>query len=199
MEKNYKLPAIAWLRVADFMHGWLQSELGGAARVREQRIVCVMHLPGARELMKMETTEDFMKKQKIGNAMSDTKKNCIEAGLGYDADAITDMYGLTKDDLRQFVPIECPAMCMTKNGVLRPWTLDVCFGREQASALQQLLRDAFWAAVGSFSDDYAREHAGERYAQVKMIEAFCRHTGTPDLYVESMRREWQRRQKRQNG
>ena len=60
MEKSYKVPPIVWLRVTDYMHGWLQYELGGDARVRDQRVVCVQHLPGAREVLRMETVDDMV-------------------------------------------------------------------------------------------------------------------------------------------
>lgn len=82
---------------------------------------------------------------------------------------------------------------MTRRGVLRPWTHDVNFGEKQAKAVQRLLRNAFWQAVQDFSDCYAREHRDEKYAQIDMIEAFCRDTDTPDIYADAMRREWQRR------
>ena len=62
--------------------------------------------------------------------------------------------------------------------------------------MQQLLRDAFWEAVERFDSAYAQKMGGKDYPAVDMIEAFCAETKTPDLYVDAMRREWQRRQKR---
>lgn len=196
MEKSYRVPAICWLRVTDYMQGWVQHELGGAVRIREQRVVCIQHLKGARDMLRMETREDTMEQGVVGNAMSATLKNCIEAGLVLDADAVKTLYGVTKEDLQTFLPIECPKMCITKDGVLRPWSHDTCFGTKQAVALQRLLREVFWKAVEEFAEKYAQEHQGERYAQADMIEAFCEETETPDMYVDAMRREWQRRCKR---
>ena len=196
MEKTYKTPAIAWLKVTDYMHGWLQHELGGAARIREQRVVSVQHLPGAREVLRMETTEDMMEKKPIGNAMSATRRNCLMAGMEIDAAVMKREYGVTSELLQLFVPIECPKMCLTKNGVLRPWTLNVCLGREQAAQMQRLVRSAFWNAVEEFDREYARQMDGKRYPAVDMIEAFCKETETPDIHVDAMRREWQRRAKR---
>ena len=196
MEKNYPLPAICWLKVTDYMHGWLQYELGGEARVKEQRVVCVQHMPGARDILRMETTEDTTAQKPVDTAMSATLRNCIAAGLVLNADEVTQLYGINKEALQLFIPIECPKMCLTKNGVLRPWTQDTTFSHKQATALQRLLREAFWQAVAEYDRQYAREHQGEKYAQVDMIEAFCERTSTPDLYAEAMRREWQRRCKR---
>jgi hypothetical protein len=195
-EKNYKLPAVVWLKMTGYTHGWLQNELGGGAKIREQRVVSVQHLPGAKEVLRMETVEDMMERKPVGNVMSATRKNCIDAGLIIDATVTKKMYGITQEQLELFVPIECPRMCLTKNGVLRPWTLDVCLGREQAAALQRILRAEFWKAVDSYDREYARKLGGRKYPAVDMIEAFCVDTKTPDLYVEEMRREWQRRQKR---
>ena len=199
MEKTYKIPSIVWLKVTDFMHGWLEYELGGAVRVREQRVLSVQHLPGAREVLRMETVEDMMEKKASGNAMSATRKNCIEAGLDIDAATMEREYHVTREMLRLFMPIECPKMCLTKNGVLRPWTLDVCFGVKQATALQKLLRREFWNAVEEFDEKYQQEQGGRYYPAIEMIEEFCAETKTPDLYVEAIRREWQRRVKRVKG
>lgn len=197
MEKaNYKLPAVCWLRITDYMHGWMQHELGGAARIKEQRVICIQHLPGARKVLRMETVEESMGEGPVGNSMSATWRNCLEAGLRLDAAAVERMYGVNEENMKLFIPIECPKLCLTKNGVLRPWTLDVNFGQRQATALQRLLREVFWQAVSDYADEYSRLHPNERYAQIDMIEAFCEETETPDLYAEAMRREWQRRQKR---
>lgn len=196
MEKSYKVPPIVWLRVTDYMHGWLQYELGGDARVRDQRVVCVQHLPGAREVLRMETVDDMVEIKPVGNAMSATRRNCITAGLDLDPQVVERLYGMTREALALFVPVECPRMCLTGNGVLRPWTLDVCLGKEQASAMQRLLRQAFWDAVEDFDREYAARMNGRKYPAVDMIEDFCARTGTPDLYVMAMRREWQRRVKR---
>ena len=195
-EKVYDVPAIVWLKMTDYMHGWLQWELGGEARVKDQRVVCVQHLPGARAILRMETVEDMMEKKPIGNVMSATRKNCMEAGLNIDEDVMAKEYGVTREAMKLFVPVECPKMCLTKSGVLRPWTLDVCLGREQAAAMQRLLRNAFWQAVEEYDAGYARKMNGRKYPAVDMVEEFCMDTETPDLYVEAIRREWQRRVKR---
>ena len=196
MEKNYRLPAIIWLKVTDYMHGWLQYELGGAIRVKGQRVVSVQHLPGAREALRMETTDDIeLRPMKVGNSMSGNRKNMLDAGMVLDADYIEREYGLSPEAMKLFMPIECPKMCLTPNGVLRPWTLDVNLGREQASALQRVLRNAFWHAVEDFNTEYARKMDGAYYPQVDMIEDFCADTNTPDIYVDAIRREWQRRLK----
>lgn len=196
MEKQNNLPAIVWLRVTDFMHGWLEWELAGNLRVKDQRVVSVQHLEGARSVLRMETVEETVERRKVGLSMSATLKNCICAGLTLDADVTQEMYGIDKEQIKLFVPIECPKNCLTKYGVLRPWTLDVNFSHRQARKLQDLLRDEFWKAVGEFSEEYALKRQGERYAQVEMVEAFCKETHTSDVYVDAIRREWQRRVKR---
>ena len=194
-ENNYKLPAVVWVKVTDFMHGWIQRELGGGARIGNQRVVCIQDLDGAREILRMEADEMAMQ-HPVAVAMSATWKNCIEAGLDIDAETVGREYGVTRQSLNSFVPIECPRMCMTRNGVLRPWTPDVCLSQRQAFAVQQLLRRAFWDAVSDFDREYARK-AGGRYPAVEMIEEFCAETQTPDIHVDAMRREWQRRTKRE--
>lgn len=194
--RSYKLPAVVWLRMTNYMHGWMQWELGGESWIREQRVVSVQHLEGAREVLRMETTDDTLEPGVVGNAMSDKRKNCIEAGLALDAVVTERMYGVNKEGLKAFVPIECPKMCLTRNGVLRPWTLNVSLGRRQAVALLVLLKREFWAAVEEFNREYARVHGGKKYPAISMIEAFCEKTGTDDVYAEAMRREWQRRVKR---
>lgn len=196
MEKKYSVPPICWLKVTDYMHGWLQHELGCEAWIRKQRVVCVQHLPGARKVLRMETVEDMMEKQPVGNAMSSRRKNCLCAGMVLDADVIAREWGMTKELMALFVPIECPKMCLTKYGVLRPWTLDICFGKKQTIALQDLLRNEFWKAVKEYDEEYARRMNGEYYPARMMVEDFCADTETPDMYVDAIRREWQRRLQR---
>lgn len=196
MERNYELPPIVWLKMTDYMHGWLQSELGGGAMVKGQKVVCAHHLPGVKEALRMETVDDIeLGPTKINNAMSGSRKNMLEAGMALDAGLIEREYGLTPALLRLFVPVECPKMCLTKNGVLRRWTLDVSLGRQQASELQRALRAAFWQAVEDFNAEYARKMKGAYYPQADMVEDFCAKTDTPDIYVDAIRREWQRRLK----
>lgn len=195
-EKSYKLPAICWLKVTDFLHGWLQYELGGEVRVKNQRVVSVQHLDGVRAILRMETVDDMMEPALIKNAMSAARHDTIDAGITLDEDVTKRMYGIDRETLRLFTPIECPKMALTPNGVLRPWTNDTCFGKDQSKQMRDLLREAFWRAVGEFSKRYARERHGERYAQEDMIEAFCQETHTPDIHVPAIRREWQRRVKR---
>ena len=197
--KKYALPAVAWLKVTDYMHGWMQWELGGEISVRGQRVICVQLLEGARDVLRMETTDDTLEPEMVVNAMSAKRRNCIEAGLTLDSKAVERLYGMTQEKLKLFVPIECPKNCLTRNGVLRPWTLNVCFGKEQARALQNLIREEFWSAVNSYDIQYARQQEGCKYPATNMIEAFCKATRTPDVYVAALRREWQRRKKRLGG
>lgn len=191
--KTYKMPPIAWLKVTDFMHGWLQHELGGGAKIGEQRVVCLQHLPGAKDALRMETEEDLMDKKAVGNAMSATRRNVVSLGLSLDREVMEQHYGVTAEQLKQFVPIECPKRCLTKCGVLRDWTNDVGFGREQASALQRVVRAGFWQAVETFNASYALRMEGERYPAIEMVEAFCKETGTSEVHSEAIKREWNRR------
>ena len=193
---NDKLPPIVWLRVTDWMHAWLQHELVGELRVRDQRVVCVQHLEGGRDVLRMETVMDICDGVDTGSAMSAMKCNCLSEGLKLDAEAMEREYGVTRELMKQMVPIECPKVCLTENGVLRPWTLDRCFGKSQANAMQRLLRKAFWDAVEEYSYQYAKKKNGEYYPQIDMIEDFCAETKIPDEYVPEIRREWQRRVKR---
>ena len=203
---NYRMPAVVWLKVTDFMHGWLQKRLGGAARIGDKRIVCVQVMDdrrGVRDVLEMETADDVTGCTGTGWAagkgklsMSATRRNCIVAGLDLDEKTVERLYGITRSEMALYLPIECPDVCLTQNGVLRPWTNDVCFGQRQATAMQKLLREAFWKGVEDFDREYAAKQNGSRYAAVDMIEAFCADTGTPDIHVDALRREWQRRVKR---
>ena len=196
MEKIYDLPPIVWLKMTDYMHGWLQWELGGGARVKDQKVVCALDLPGVREVLRMETVDDTeLRPMKILSAMSGNRKSMLEAGMVLDPGYIEQEYGLTPALMKLFVPVECPKRCLTKYGVLRPWTLDVSLGKQQASDLQRVLRNAFWKAVEQFNAEYARKMNDAYYPQVDMIEEFCAKTNTADIYVEAIRREWQRRLK----
>lgn len=196
MDNAKIFPAIVWLKVTNYMHAWLDWELCGSLHVKDKKVVSVQDIPGAREILRMETVEEVVPQRQVGISMSATWRNCIEAGMSFDPATIEKEYGVTKEGLKLFVPIECPKMCLTKNGVLRPWTLDVNFSHRQASSMQRLIRDSFWKAVEEYSEQYARKNLERKYAQVEMIEDFCSETNTPDIYIEAIRREWQRRLKR---
>jgi hypothetical protein len=207
-EKNYKTPVVAWLKVTDYMHGWLQRELGGGARIGGKRVVSLGHLDGARDALRMETANDVtgddperLEQGPVSRdgTMSATRWSCIDAGLTLDARTVERLYGISREELALYLPIECPRVCLTPLGVLRPWTTDTCFGRQQTTALQRLLREAFWQGVAEYNHEYARRQEGRKYAAVDMIEAFCRDMETSDLYVDALRREWQRRCKRADG
>lgn len=195
LKASNKLPTVTWLRVTDYMHGWLQEELGGIS-IREQRVLSVQHLKGAKEVMRMPTVDDIMEAKPVDKSMSVTRMNCVLTGMDLDAHVTEQLYGINREQIKQFVPIECPKMCITKNGVLRPWTPDVRMSREQATKMQQVIRDAFWQSVADFNTEYAIQQDGEHYPVVEMIEEFCMKTNTPALHVEALRREWQRRCKR---
>jgi hypothetical protein len=144
----------------------------------------------------MATEEDRMDAGPQPGSLSATKHNCIEAGMLLDTATVEKMYGLTREELALYVPVECPRTCMTQDGVLRPWTDDVRFGREQTAALQRILREAFWQGLEEYDREYAQKNGGKEYAAVDMVESFCRDSGTSDLYVDALRREWQRRKRR---
>ena len=197
MERNFEPPPVTWLRVTDFMHGWIERELGGGMTIREKKVVTVQHLDGARDVLRMETTDNMaLAATDVGTVMSAALRNAIDAGIRYDAAAVEQIYGVTKEALRLYVPIECPENAVTEGGVVRPWSHDICFSHKQAVAMQRLLRERFWQAVAKYADEYALAHRGEKYAQQDMIEAFCQATKTDDIHVEALRREWQRRVKR---
>jgi hypothetical protein len=92
----------------------------------------------------MESAEDTSKREPIINTISSARRNYIAAGADLDNDMAEKEYGITSKELKLFLPIECPKLCMTKDGVLRPWTLNICYGKEQAAAMQRLLRKVFW-------------------------------------------------------
>ena len=190
-------PAMAWLRVTDYIHGWLERELGGEVMAHGRRVVSLQHLPGAKAAFRMQAAEDTMEPVKVKDSMSVTRRNCIEAGMTLDAEATAELYGVTREELALFVPVECPKVCLTRLGVIRPWTWDVSFGRQQATKLQGIVREAFWTAVTDFDQEYVEEQGGRRYAAKEMIEAFCKETRTPSYHVDAIRREWQRRKKRE--
>ena len=197
MNNNSRMPAVAWLWMTDYMHGWMQMELGGELKILGQRVISVQHLAGVRDIMRMETGESSLS-ETVQSSMSSTFMNCIEAGLQVDKETVKEKYGLTEESIRLYVPVECPKMYVNSEGVIRPWTLDIGFSQRQASALQRILRAAFWNAVETFDKEYAATKGGAKYTAVEMIEAFCLATKTPDMYVDAMRREWQRRAKRKS-
>jgi hypothetical protein len=192
------MPAIAWLRVTEFIRGWLDYEFGSKVMVNGRRVVCLHHLDGVRDILRMETVDDteLSPDLPVNLSLSASRYGVISAAMTLSPEATERMYNLSPEQMRQFVPIECPRLRLTHEGLLRPWSGDAMLGEQQAKALLRLLREAFWEDVEQFAMRYAREHEGEKYAQEDMIVAFCRMTKTSDLHIKDIRREWQRRCKR---
>ena len=201
MAKNFRMPAIAWLRVTGFIRGWLDYELGSKVMVNGRRVVCLQHLDGVRDILRMEPVDDveLSPDLPVELSLSAARYGLISAAMTLSPETTERMYHLSLEQMQQFVPIECPRLRLTQEGLLRPWSGDAMLGDAQAKALLRLLREAFWKDVERFARRYSRQHEGERYAQEDMIEAFCRETETSDIHVEAIRREWQRRCKRAEG
>ena len=169
--------------------------------VNSRRVICLQHLDGMRDVMRMETVDDteLSPDLPVELSLSASRYGVISAAMTLSPEATERRYHLSPEQLQQFVPIEVPRVRLTEDGLLRPWGGDAMLGDAQAKALLRLLREAFWEDVERFSRRYAREHEGERYAQEDMIAAFCRETKTSELHIEAIRREWQRRCKRAEG
>lgn len=198
MAKSFKMPAIVWLRVTEFIMGWLVYEYGSKVMVNGRRVVCLQHLDGVRDILRMETVDDMELSPDlpVELSLSASRYGVISAAMALNPEATERIYHQSLEQLQQFVPIECPRLRLTQEGLLRPWSGDAMLGDAQAKALLRLLREAFWEDVERFARRYASEHEGERYAQEDMIAAFCRMTRTSELHIEAIRREWQRRCKR---
>ena len=201
MTKSFRMPAIVWLRVTEFIRGWLDYEFGSKVMVNGRRVVCLHHLDGVRDILRMETVDDteLSPDLPVELSLSASRYGVISAAMTLSPEATERMYHLSLEQMQQFVPIECPRLRLTQEGLLREWSGDAMLGDAQAKALLRLLREAFWEDVERFARRYAREHEGEKYAQEDMIAAFCRMTKTSELHIEAMRREWQRRCKRAGG
>lgn len=195
------MPAIVWLRVTEFIRGWLDYEVGSKVMVNGRRVVCLQHMDGVRDILRMESVDDveLSPDLPVDLSLSASRYSMLQAAMTLSPEATERMYHLSPEQMQQFVPIECPRLRLTQEGLLRPWSGDAMLGDAQAKALLRLLRHYFWEDVERFAGRYAREHEGEKYAQEDMIAAFCRLTKTSDLHIEAMRREWQRRCKRTGG
>lgn len=192
------MPAIVWLRVTGFLSGWLDYEFGSKVMVNGRRVVCLQHLDGVRDILRMETVDDteLSPDLPVELSLSAQRYNMLNAAMTLSPEATERVYHLSSEEMLSFVPIEVPRVRLTQDGLLREWGGDAMLGDAQTKALLRLLREAFWEDVERFARRYAREHEGEKYAQEDMIAAFCKMTRTSELHIEAIRREWQRRCKR---
>lgn len=188
---NYPTPPVAWLSVTTYMHHWLCREFGGAVHLHEKPVLSISHLPGAREILRMQTQDDVMKPAQMRWSLSAMQMDCLKAGIRVGPKAVESMYNMTPEMLNTFLPIECPRMALTTNGVMRPWNRVISFGQSQAFALTKLLRNTFWQAVGDYESRFQWPE-GAQHTTIAMIEGFCADTGTPDIFAADLRREWQR-------
>jgi len=192
------MPAIVWLRVTEFLSGWLVYEYGSKVMVNGRRVVCLQHLDGVRDILRMETVDDteLSPDATVELSLSAQRYSMLNAAMTLSPEVTERVYHLSLEELLSFVPIEVPRVRLTEEGLLREWGGDAMLGDAQAKALLRLLRHCFWEGVERFARRYARQHEGEKSAQEDMIEAFCKMTKTSELHIEAIRREWQRRAKR---
>lgn len=176
----------------------MSYELGCKAMVCGQRVVCLQHMDGIRDVLRMETVADIelSPDAPVGLSLSARRYSMLQSAMTLNPEAVERIYHINREQLQQFVPIEVPRLRLTEDGLLRPWGGDAMLGDEQAKELLRLLRHYFWEDVERFARRYEREHEGEKYAQEDMIAAFCQETKTSELHIEAIRREWQRRVKR---
>ena len=190
---TYPTPSVSWLLMTEYTHDWLYNEFGGSIELHDRKIISVQHLPGARRILRMETQEDVLEPGKTRWAMSAMKMDCMELGIGIGPKNIKDQYGLTPEQLRLFVPVECPRMALTSFGVLRPWSRNTSFGHQQALELIKFLREKFWQAVNNHKTKM--EDMGEPPSTAKqLIESFVADYNIREIYIDDLRREYQRLQ-----
>lgn len=187
------METICWLKITDYMQGWMRATLGGPERVKNDPVIHVHTLDGAGAVMMMTTDNEPSWMGVPGNVICDTWHAALSVGMEIDARGMQKELGITREVLAQYLPIACPKNALADDGSIHPWDSDTSFGKEQATALQRLLREAFWESVDNYSREYNKEHLGEKYAQIEMLEAFCKEYHTDDMYIQAMRREWQRR------
>ena len=189
--QKYIIP-VAWLHITGYMHDWLFNEFGGSVRLHGKPVVSISHLPGARDVLRMETHDDMTEPATNRLSLSSMRMDCIMAGSVISKATVEQMYGVTSEQVKMFIPVECPKMALTKYGVLRPWSRTIAFGKRQATALYRLLFNAFWKRVEDY-DEMLRESGIVPETAISMIEGFCEATGTSEVWAEDLRREWQRR------
>ena len=185
---------MAWLKMPGYMIAWLEGEYGGSIERHGHKLLSTNHLPNVRRIMKQETEEDIMVSSEEWQSLSQTRMNCIQTGLSLNPEAMAAWMQVDTKQIAQYVLMECPRLALTKNGVLRPGTRDTAFSRRQARLLQAELQKAFWNSVNTYDAHYAETHEGH-YPAVDMVAAFCEETGTDEVYIQEIRREFQRKRK----
>lgn len=199
--KNKFTMPVTWLRMTEYTHDWLASCYGGKLSLYGKPILSIAHMPGVHRVLQMEVFEDMQDvapaqavhtEPKDVLSMSAMRMDCLQNGCKVNPEAVGRICGLTREQLGAFVPVECPRMALTAFGVLRPWSRTTAFGRVQSNELIRLLRGAFWQAVSDY-EARLREDGELPDTAIELIEGFCKENGIGELYMEDLRREWQRK------
>lgn len=187
---------ICWLRITDYMRGWARMALGNGKSVKGIPVLDIKSLDGMEQVRLMSTDDELPGDGVPGNVMCDTWHAALTAGIEMDPWGMEQEFGITSEVLDQYLPVECPDYAVGQDGAIRPWDNNTCFGKQQAIAILRLVRETFWASVGNYASEYRKVHFGTKYAQIDMLESFCKDCHIDDTCIEAMRREWQRRSKR---
>jgi len=188
---NYPTPAVAWLQTTKYLHDWLINEFGGNVRLHNKPVLTVTYLPGVKNILRMETLDDVTEKVDNKLSMSAMRMDCVTLGCSIGPKTMQELYGMTPELLDTYLPIECPRMALTKYGVLRPWSRNMTFGKQQASELLILLRNAFWDNVNEYYQALISEGNAPDTA-INLIRSYCEDKHISEVYIDDLRREWQR-------
>lgn len=188
---KYPMPPIAWLQITGYTHDWLCNELGGSITLYEKPVLSITHLQGARKILRMQTENDMTVKTENRCSLSAMMMDCLQLGCVVGPRTMSDTYNITKEQLNLYLPIECPRMALTEYGVLRPWDRTTAFSKNQANALLFFLRKIFWDAVKEHNDKLISVGQAPETA-IQLIESFVAETGTNEIWIPDLRREWQR-------
>jgi hypothetical protein len=188
---------ICWLRITDYIRDWARVTLGTPMRVKNKPILDILSLEGIRPVLLLPAENELPGFKAFGNAMCDTWYAALTVGVEMDAWGMEKEFGITKATLDQYLPVLCPSYAVAENGAVRIWDSDTSFGKQQTTTLLRLIRDVFWSSVGKYATEYRKAHFGAKYAQIDMLESFCKDYHINDMHLEAMRREWQRRCKRE--
>ena len=177
MNNNGFMAHAIWVRLTPYLLNWAEEEFGTGLKLVGKDVLELRTLPGVKEVLREEVTEDLTFESQCECSMSQLRYEVIHSGLG--------ITGEKNKNIETCLPVHVPDYLRTANGVIRPFNRLMEFQHKSAKQLAKIVYQKFWTEVWKFS----RKFTG---GDIDMLSTFSEEHKIPLIYIDDLRNQFQR-------